>query len=630
MTSEPLNKIVQNIRTLADSPSDAVSDRHLLERFARRRDEAAFTTLVHRHGQLVLGVCRRVLRQEADAEDAFQAAFLVLARKAGSVPWQESVGNWLYGVAYRIAHKLRTARARRQRHEQAAARRSTVEPAVDVWGDLQPVLDEELHRLPVRFRMPLVLCYLEGCTQDEAAKQLGWSLGSLRGRLWRGRDLLRERLARRGLPLAAVLFALALSPRVAPAAVPTMLASLTIRAGLAFAFGKTAHVSGSVLGLAKGILHTMFLSKLQTSAAILAAVVFLGGVGLFTRQVLAGKPDDGQPPTVLAAADTPKGDQPKTGDKPKDGDKPKEGPRDEDRPKEGPRDRGPVIRGTIKEVHAQQKLLTVVTAKEDGGGEGVDMVLDAAEAKITLFGQAGQLSDLQQGMAVFIQVSKDSKVANYITANWAPIADELLSVDPVKNTLTIIGKKIGGVTYELAKDALILVDDFPGPLADLGVPRTPVILFLAPDRKTVRSVMGHGKREVVRGTIQSVDAGKNTVTVQTLSGNRPTELTFDVSQDATILVDRKPGKLSDVAKGTSVLLRLSADNKRTVTTVSTARADGDKPKEPKDGDKPREGPKDDPKPKEGARTAIGPRRGRAIVVRAFAARSKKCMPSRNC
>src|SRR5262245_22926642 len=121
MASEPINNVVRHIRTLAGGPSESVSDRQLLERFARRRDEAAFTTLVHRHGPLVIGVCRRILHQEADAEDAFQATFLVLARKAASVTWQDSVGNWLYGVAYRMAHKLRVARARRQRHEQVVA-----------------------------------------------------------------------------------------------------------------------------------------------------------------------------------------------------------------------------------------------------------------------------------------------------------------------------------------------------------------------------------------------------------------------------------------------------------------------------------------------------------------------------
>jgi RNA polymerase sigma factor (sigma-70 family) len=182
----------------------AAPDGELLERFARRGDEAAFAALMQRHGPLVWGVCRRVLGREQDAEDAFQATFLVLARKAQSVRRAGSVGSFLYGVAYRLSVRARADAARRGRHErQAAGLAPSASPDDVTWRELREVLDAELARLPERYRAPLLLCYFEGLTQDEAARQLGWKKRTVKARLDYGRELLRGRLARRGLPLAA-------------------------------------------------------------------------------------------------------------------------------------------------------------------------------------------------------------------------------------------------------------------------------------------------------------------------------------------------------------------------------------------------------------------------------------------
>src|SRR5262245_48884090 len=150
------------------------TDRHLLQRFAAARDEAAFELLVRRHGALVRGVCRRVLGNADDADDAFQATFLVLATKAASVDWRAGVGPWLYQVAYRLARKARARAARRRLQEgQAPLPRPAAAPDDLTWRELRPLLDEELARLPQRYRAPLVLCYLEGKTRDEAAELLG-------------------------------------------------------------------------------------------------------------------------------------------------------------------------------------------------------------------------------------------------------------------------------------------------------------------------------------------------------------------------------------------------------------------------------------------------------------------------
>ena len=190
--------ILQMIRSLAeDHPLKNVPDQELLRRFTSEQDQAAFAGLVRRHGSMVLGVCRAVLRHRQDAEDAFQATFLVLACKASSIRQRAGLGSWLHGVAYRVACKAQAAGLRRQEIEANAPVPPPVLPADDLsWGEVRAVLHAELNALPERFRQPLVLCYLEGLTQDEAARRLGWTAATVKGRLQRGRDVLGRRLER--------------------------------------------------------------------------------------------------------------------------------------------------------------------------------------------------------------------------------------------------------------------------------------------------------------------------------------------------------------------------------------------------------------------------------------------------
>src|SRR5262249_42690745 len=199
MAGRTPNAILQHIHKLvAAQTTQALSDRNLLDRFLARRDEAAFAALVERHGAMVLGVCRRVLRNAHDAEDASQAAFLVLARKAATIRKQESLASWLHGVAYHIAANLKREAARRRAREASRQGALQADATVEIcWREMQGLLDEELARLPERYRSPLILCYLEGKTRDEAAQQLGWSLATLRGRLERARERLRAGLSRR-------------------------------------------------------------------------------------------------------------------------------------------------------------------------------------------------------------------------------------------------------------------------------------------------------------------------------------------------------------------------------------------------------------------------------------------------
>jgi RNA polymerase sigma-70 factor (ECF subfamily) len=221
LATGPLNIVLQHLRGLVGpGPTAEPTDGRLLERFAHSRDEAAFSDLVQRHGPLVLGVCRRLLGHEQDAEDAFQATFLVLARKAAILGRRGSVAGYLYTVAYRLARRARAMAARRRFHERQVALMSpAADAAPEAWSDLRPVLDEELSRLPEKYRLPLLLCDLEEKTYAQAARELGWPVGSMSKRLVRGRDLLRRRLARRGVTLAGGALA-AILGRDATAAVP--------------------------------------------------------------------------------------------------------------------------------------------------------------------------------------------------------------------------------------------------------------------------------------------------------------------------------------------------------------------------------------------------------------------------
>src|SRR5262245_53131855 len=221
MAVEQCNGFMRQLRGVilareANGPSDA----QLLEGFFARRDEAAFTALVRRHGPMVLGVCQRVLHDLCDAEDAFQATFLVFVRKAATLRKPERVSNWLYGVAYRTALRARAQRVRQRAFEKPLLDLPSSEPVAElVWQELRPILDQELNRLPDRYRSPLVLCYLEGKTKRQAARQLGRPEGTVSTQLARGRDILRQRLTRRGLMLSAAVLMAALSQETASAAV---------------------------------------------------------------------------------------------------------------------------------------------------------------------------------------------------------------------------------------------------------------------------------------------------------------------------------------------------------------------------------------------------------------------------
>jgi RNA polymerase sigma factor (sigma-70 family) len=288
MTSAQAGLVLQHIRRLAGTrPAAQPPDAQLLERFTTQRDQAAFAALVRRHGPMVQSVCRSVLRHQQDAEDAFQATFLVLARKADSIRQPEVVAGWLYEVAYHTAVKARADAARRRAQERKATPMAA-DPTLDMTlRDLQRVLHEELRRLPDKYRLPLVLCYLEGRSHEEAAGFLGWSRGTLRGRLDRGRAHLRRRLAARGVALSALLCATAVAPRAAAEA----LVDSAVRAAALSAAGRASAgvVSARTFALAEGATRAMFTSKVKVATAVLLAVGLVAGAGALARQALAAR-----------------------------------------------------------------------------------------------------------------------------------------------------------------------------------------------------------------------------------------------------------------------------------------------------------------------------------------------------
>jgi serpin B len=297
MASNPMNAVLRRLRR-AVSPTDNAkrTDAELLESYSGGQAEA-FEQLVRRHGRMVLGVCRRILGNDHDAEDAFQATFLVLARKAGALGWHDSVANWLYGVACRTARKARLAADRRRRREEVVAtmnREPVTRDVVD--ADVKPILDEEVGRLPDKYRQPIVLCYLEGQTNEEAARQLRCPAGTLKVNLMRARDLLRSRLVQRGVAVSAGTFAALLDAQAASANVPESLLGATLNAAERFAAGGAT----SATTLAEGVLHDMFREKLKNIAVTLAAILAVGiGLGLSVSK--ADRPAENEKPAPAAA-----------------------------------------------------------------------------------------------------------------------------------------------------------------------------------------------------------------------------------------------------------------------------------------------------------------------------------------
>ncbi len=279
-------------RIFAGETVTGLSEWQLLERYLERRDESAFEALVTRHGPMVLGVCRRMLGGSLEAEDAFQATFLILIRRARNLGPRDAIGPWLYGVATRVAARARAQSARRQQRSVPLAFALPDRSGSAIDPDLVEVLDLELSRLPGKYRSPLVLCYLEGRTHEEAARDLNWPVGTVKGRLARARELLRSRLSRRGFaPEAGVLGVLS-SPELITI-LDRPLAERIAGASARLAAGQSTAqvVSRSITSLVEGVLTTMSLTKFKWAALAAVATGFaLTSAVVLGRQEPQAKP----------------------------------------------------------------------------------------------------------------------------------------------------------------------------------------------------------------------------------------------------------------------------------------------------------------------------------------------------
>jgi RNA polymerase sigma factor (sigma-70 family) len=316
MAAGRMNRLMEHVRRIALARDEAGwTDGQLLECFVKGRDEASFSALVRRHGPLVWGVCLRVLRSHHDAEDAFQATFLVLARKAASIKSPGLLANWLYGVASRTALKAKSARARRQAREQLVS--ALPEPKAsqrDVWDDLQPFLERELNRLPDKYRAVIVLCDLERKARREAARELGVPEGTVASRLAAARNRLARQLRRHGVAVSAAALAAEL-PAKAAARVPAVTLSAAIKAATV-ATGHVNHiVSAKVAALVGGVLRAMVIDKIVRTTRIVLVLALIAVGGGFVQDQLAAR----QQGAVAAADDDSKGKAPlqaKQGDPP--------------------------------------------------------------------------------------------------------------------------------------------------------------------------------------------------------------------------------------------------------------------------------------------------------------------------
>jgi RNA polymerase sigma-70 factor (ECF subfamily) len=297
MATCQLSPVIEQLRSTLMRDGASLTDGQLLSRFIECEDETAFEALVRRHGPMVLGVSRRLLRNHHDAEDAFQATFLVLVRRAACIAPPEKLANWLYGVAYRTALKAKATKTKRTVYERPMMAEPETQVPQGPWDELLPLLDQELSRMPDKYRLPIVLCDLEGKSIKEAARNLDWPQGTLAGRLARARKLLAKRFARHGLVLSVGTLAAIFSRQVASAGLPARIICSTVQAACLGAAGSPAAglISVNVAALTKGVLKSMWLSKIKTAMALFLTLGAIGlGGGALSYALMAGEESKGK------------------------------------------------------------------------------------------------------------------------------------------------------------------------------------------------------------------------------------------------------------------------------------------------------------------------------------------------
>lgn len=530
---DAVRRVFDRVRDQADG-----GDGDLLLRYRRERDQDAFGSLVRRHGPMVLGVCRRVLRNEHAAEDAFQATFVVLAKRADAVKPPDRLAPWLYGVAYRTALKARGRAFRRAEVERDYAERATRAPdSTEALPDVLPIIDEQLNALPEKYRAPLVLCGLQGLNKQEAAERLGVPEGTVSSRLARAREMLRDRLARRGVIVPAVGFVALLSPNALCAAVPP----LTESAAVCAASG--AAVPATVLTLSNEVLAAMSWLKVKTLCAGLVAFALAGG-------------------GLALTADDKKPAQPPAGEKP--GDKPAEKPGEKPAAKPDGEKPARVLKLSGKVGGIDVKENTITLAVRGDGGVVERYYPLAANAKITVDGKETKLADVPKN-ATATGLASATKEGQLPQITELRVTGEIVT-GVVKaadaSSVTLAGGEGADKVFKTNAETQVTLNGKPAKTTDLKVGDKATVI-LTSNGATALSVLVGAKRgepekpgekpvrpeaRAFAGKIASIDAATRTLLLAS-KGEGGRELPVKLTADAKITIDGKAAKLDDLKKG---------------------------------------------------------------------------------
>jgi len=516
------------------------NDRELLRRFLTG-DEEAFSELVQRHAGLVWSACQRVLRHADDADDAFQATFLVLARKAKSLQWQESIAAWLYQTARRTSLKLRAITARRREVEEQAVQQredgaatSTGNPAAQASvQELVEILDAELASLPLRFREVFLLSQVEGLTRDEVAERLGISITAVKDRLERGREQLRSRLLRRGVTLTAATLAAWLVPGTTHAGITT-LAAFTAQLAGAFATNSlAAGTAPTAATLAQGVLKMMGLEKLKCIVVCVASLLTAGGIAFGMLQ-----------------------DEPTRFEK--------------------------GLRGHIVAVNASEPPTVTISLEEFGTLLNLDM---SPQAKVWTAFEAGQLADLRRGQYVSLRLANDHRTVNEIHVQGQLREASIKSVAASGKVTIIEGDDEEGenqpMEVELAPDAILRIGGLPATRADLK-PGMHVPLEFSRNGKIVNAIEAEApEKTLIAGQILEVDANGSKISIGLDDGDdgQLVRISVFVTAETIISLDGKAAKLADLKVGSSILLRVSDDGHSSVQAIKATSLEPDDDKE---------------------------------------------------
>jgi RNA polymerase sigma factor (sigma-70 family) len=586
-----VNSVLGFLRELAETQDTRkVLDPELLARFKSQGDEAAFKALVRRHGPMVFRLCMRLLRSQQDAEDAFQATFLVLAKKAGTLRQPESIGSWLFGVASRLACNMRKSAVRRRSRETQAAQKPSGDPFTEISiREAQEMVDEELSRLSEKYQAPFVLCCLEGLTRDEAARQLGLPLSTVRSRLEHAREVLRARLALRGLTVSSVLLASLLCGQVAGASVYRGVELCTIKAASEVAAGVVVGsvVSTRVAALTEGVLRAMFITKLKVATSLLLIVGFMA----VATGIVAS---DGRGTEGPSTKSEPLAHRTSTAHDQREGERKS---RIENKPRR--------LAFAFVNVNEQEKTLSV---RIRGTGvvidgfritERVQVVSkfmhkgEEQEQNLTGFRQLNSiLHDQDNGMPIRLELAEDGITVARIESTWYGLEGVVKAIDPTKNTITLIvraakppegAKWTSEGTLSVSPDTPVWIDAKESKLANLK-PGMPVVL------KTTQAQTPRRGLEDVTGitgiiatslhvdvVVQSVDAAKSSVSAF-VAGTKVLVKAVGVDQGAKVQIDGKESKLADLKAGMHASLQLAADPERSlVIGIRANRGKGDGP-----------------------------------------------------